>query len=774
MEEPKEADKVLSSISSPSDSSIRNSSTSANEDQEVKEQKIADEKGINGGQITESSEESLNDISDLGQTLLPSLSSLSDALKGLQAATEVDSPKLSQNSNFTLENQGKGEFAGASGDEKLNSRSLIDTAAPFESVKEAVSKFGGIVDWKAHRAVVIERQKQLQVELEKTVAVIPAFQQKSAAAERAKMEVLKELETTKSAIEELRLSLESSQREEAQAKQDSEMAQLQAAEMAQGIATEAGAAAKAQLEVTKARHTQAESELTTAREELETMKAQLQSLVYEKEAAEDKAATAQFSAREAEKAAEELTMELISAREALEAAQAAHLEAEEHRIGTSMARDQDLFNWDKELKEAQAEVDRLAQQLAQARELKSTLESASETLVKIKGELAVYTAESAAEDGAQSGMAAMKRELEEVRGSIEKTKGEVNFLKVASASLAAELEKEQAALTPMKQREGMASVAVSSLETELGRVNAEIETARVKEREAREEMVELPRALQKAAVEADEAKLAALVAQDELKKVKEEFEQVKASVGTVESRVLAAMKEIEAAKATERLALAAVRALQESEQAAIMEPGDDAAAASVTLPLEDYLMLSKRAREAEELASEKVNAAVAQIEAAKAAEARTLASLAEAMAELEAKKEALKAATEKADKANEGKLAVEQELRMWRAEHEQRRRSSSAARAANSASAALAEVTAVAATDQSPTGIVEQHQELTPAPAAVVVERTPSPPRRRRGNEKASAKEGKGDVAAASPETKARKKKSLFPQLSKLLGKKKA
>ncbi|XP_061364090.1 protein WEAK CHLOROPLAST MOVEMENT UNDER BLUE LIGHT 1-like [Gastrolobium bilobum] len=571
-------------------------------------------------------------------------------------------------------------------------RGLIDTAAPFESVKEAVSKFGGIVDWKAHRAQTVERRKNVEQELEKAHEEIPEYRKKSEAAEQAKVHVLQELDSTKRLIEELKLNLERAQTEERQARQDSELAKLRVEEMEQGIADESSVAKKAQLEVAKARYTAAITELTSVKEELDALRKEYASLVIEKGEAAKKAEEAVAASKQVEKTVEDLTIELIATKESLETAHAAHMEAEEHRIGTVMARDQDSLNWEKELKQAEEELQRLNQKILSAKDLKSKLSTASALLLDLKAELNVYMESKSNEEGDEEGVSkgdvekrqkkthneiqaaveSAKKELEEVKLNIEKATAEVNYLRVAVASLKSEIEKEKSSLASIRQREGMASVTVASLEAELDNTRSEKVLVQTREKEGRERMIELPKKLQQAAEEANQANLLAQAAREELRKVKEEAEQAKAGASTMQSRLLAAQKEIEAARASERLAIAAIKALQESELARSNNAVDSST--GVALSLEEYYQLSKQAHDAEEQANMRVAAANSEIEIAKESELKTLEKFNEVNREMAARRESLKIAMDKAEKAREGKLGVEQELRKWRAEHGQQRK----------------------------------------------------------------------------------------------------
>lgn len=472
--------------------------------------------------------------------------------------------------------------------------------------------------------LVIQRCKSLGIELEISEEIAELRRQVETNGD--KFQLPEDLYSTQKLIEELKENLERARREDDEATQASEIARMKVEELQQEFADEA-------------RHAAAVLDLNSTIKELETLRKEYASMEIQKNIAVKMAEEAVAASKKVEKSLTCLSIEL----ESLELARIAH----------PGPVDKDCCKWKLELQHAEEKLERFNQHVLAVKDLKSKLDAASSLLLDLKSELAAYMESKLKQEGDKE----RKMVLEEVKANIEKATAELNSVH-----------------TVIRQSDKTASIASASLKAKLDKTRSQIASIQMKGKGAGEKMNELPKKLEQTEQEANQAKLLAQAAQLELCEAKEEAEQAKARASAVESRLLAAQTELEDAKSCTKLVVEAIKALQESESAG--NDNDMDSPSGVTLGLKEYYELRKQAYEAVKQANLRIAAANSQIEMAKDSKLHSLNKMEEVNQELAARRESLKMATEKAEKAQEGKLGVEKELRKWKVEHKQQRNAS--------------------------------------------------------------------------------------------------
>ncbi|KAJ1289958.1 hypothetical protein BS78_02G204600 [Paspalum vaginatum] len=556
--------------------------------------------------------------------------------------------------------------------QSIDNRVLVDTGAPIESVKEAVSKFGGILDWK-------ERRKNVQNALDKALQDAPEYQRRAEATEVEKNKVLMELCDTRRSIEGLKLNLEKAQTEAIQAQQDSELVNIRFKEIQQGIACRESAAAKAEIELAKYRYGSALAELQSVKDEIEQLQKEYTSLNTKRDSAETKACESSAASLETEKAVDDLTLELIALKELLTSSQATHIIAEEQKLNVSLAYHREKENWQNELKQVDEEIQKMRDATLANKDLESKLEAASALLMKLQEEFSPYLRGELPQEVSPGGeaerpefstrvkLAKTRKELEDMRADIKNAKDEVRKLWNVAATLRANIEREEVDLLALRHKEHLASISVSSQQEELSNVTYQLNIVHERTKAA-----EMPAELHQATKVMGQAQSKAQMARHELAKVREEADQAKAQVNVVKLRLEAVTREIFAVNASEQIATASANALQDYKEEAQIEPQIDRVSNNyVTLSLEEYDALSKKAQDAEDLAKKRVIKAVEKIKEAKDAEVRSLNRLEQLTKQINERKLELRAAQEKANSAQSGKVTMENELRKRRAKHDQ-------------------------------------------------------------------------------------------------------
>ncbi|KAL5058310.1 hypothetical protein RYX36_029914 [Vicia faba] len=262
-------------------------------------------------------------------------------------------------------------------------------------------------------------------------------------------------------------------------------------------------------------------------------------------------------------------------------------------------------------------------------------------------------------------------ELKQAKLNLTKTTHDFADVRATVDSLNKKLEKERISLEKTRERLTQNYSKISSLEDELNQIRLRLEVAKG---DASDNPLDVTVELHKLRSEAEHFRKRRESAQSEVLKTMSEIELTKAMIRTAKSRLVAAKKIKKASRAAEAATLTEINALSNSNHRG--SPRESTPKRKeITLSIDEYITLTRKARNAEEQSKKRVANAKLEVDEAYSSRRDILKRVDEATKEAITGKKALEEALERVMAADRGKLEVEEALRKWRSDSHKRRSS---------------------------------------------------------------------------------------------------
>ncbi|KAK9267880.1 hypothetical protein L1049_010317 [Liquidambar formosana] len=555
----------------------------------------------------------------------------------------------------------------------------IDTRAPFQSVKAAVSLFGEVAfskekgslkKSKTSTEILFGKSNDLnsarvctglpQGALDKETRLLLAqnelikLEEHLKHTETTKARALSDLERAKRTMEELTHKLKPVTESKQSAIEAIEAAKNQAKQLktAESIKHIGGNGAwKQDLEWAKEQYMASMNELDAAKQEVTKIRRDFDASLEAKMIAFEEAAEAQYAAKVNTERLSDLSKKLAAMQESIGQAKILaerDVCLQSHRSAIEEA--------EKNLLSLKKEVD--------SEHTRNLEEKFTETTAEINA-LQEEMRRSHASD--MDSVRIVTLELEDARKTLQQVSQEERSLGSLVDSLKLELEKVKRGSIDLNDKEEGTESAAGNLHVELQESKAELEAALAEETKARDAYNDLILTLKQVKSEIENATQEAEEMKKNAGELKREAETARIVVEEAEKKLPVALREAQDAKAAEKIALDKIKTLSERANAAHASSG-----ANIKLSAKEFKSLSRKVVEYENLAQMKLDAAQALVESINTSTNEMDKRVEAKLKEIDDMKAETEAVLMKVEMAEAAKKVVEGELRRWR-EQEQKK-----------------------------------------------------------------------------------------------------